>query len=157
MVRLTVRGCLAGVALALLLPGCNPAERTTRVALLPFTLVAAGAGDSAWADSLCRTLAERLAQTGRVTVRLREPAMALLADSVPAERLARQLLADWILRGSLLHAGDSVRLTLTLSNGNSGDPPWVRTFTGPVRPIEPLLERLRDSLLAQISIAATRQ
>lgn len=150
VVRLTSRASLAGVALLLPLLGCGAADRATRVALLPFTLVAAGAGDSAFADSLSRALAERLAQSGRLTVRLRKPATALLADSVPAERLARQLSADWILRGSLLHAGDSVRLTLSLSNGDSGEAPWVRTFTGSVRPIQPLLERLRDSLLAQI-------
>jgi adenylate cyclase len=78
---------------------------------------------------MTEALTARLAQIKGLTVISRTSAMRYKTEQPPIPEIARALGVDLVVEGSVLQAGDQVRITAQLIDGASDQHLWAQSYT----------------------------
>jgi TolB-like protein/DNA-binding winged helix-turn-helix (wHTH) protein/tetratricopeptide (TPR) repeat protein len=109
----------------------RPATRSTAVAVLPF--VSGGAVEGSTADYLAFGMTDaligELSRIGALRVISQTSAMQYKGVRKPLPVIARELGADTIVEGSVVHEGDQVRITVQLIDARSDTHLWTQTYS----------------------------
>ena len=105
----------------------RPGRTGLTIAVLPLV----NQGDPAneyFADGLTDEIIRNLSIIDGVTVPSRTSSFAIKGKGLPAGEAGRQLGADYLVDGSVLHSGDQLRITVSLVRARDGQILWVDRF-----------------------------
>jgi TolB-like protein/class 3 adenylate cyclase/cytochrome c-type biogenesis protein CcmH/NrfG len=128
-------------------PGPKPAWEGPAVAVLPFEVLGDAAEDRWFADGLADDLIAALGAWGWFPVIARQSSFCYRGAPTPAQRVARDLGAGYLVEGTFRRAAGRLRVNVRLVNGGSGRQLWAG---GCERPAGHLFE-VQDELLLGIA------
>ena len=98
--------------------------RTVTIAVLPLENRSKDAGSDYFADGLTDEIIRNLSVIEGLTVRSRTSSFALKGKGLGAVDAGRRLSADYLVEGSVLLAGDQLRITAALVSAGDGSHVW---------------------------------
>ena len=152
---------IAGLAVWLsvdtLRPWLAPA-RTSQVrslAVLPLEDLSAVRDQEYFVDGITDQLIADLAAIRQLRVISRSSVMHYQGARTPVPIIAHQLNVDAVIAGSVVRAGDRVRITVTLIDGSSGDVRWAQTFERDLRDVLALQREIARTITGKVHITLT--
>ena len=116
-----------------------PVDRSTprsSIAVLPFTNLTGDAGKEYFGDGLAEELIHVLARVPGLSVAARTSSFAYKGRNADVRQIARELEVGTVLEGSVRSAGERIRVTAQLIDGETGFHLWSqhydRRFRGPL-------------------------
>lgn len=117
------------------------------LAVLPLANLSGDPGQNYFADGMTDELITELARIPNLRVVSRTSIMQYKGTQKPLPEVARELNVDAIVEGSVVRAGDRVRITAQLIDARSDRHLWAQSFEGPANNIL----SLQDSVAGQIA------
>jgi TolB-like protein/Flp pilus assembly protein TadD len=111
------------------------------VAVLPFENVSGDASQDYLAGGMTDTVITALSKTGKVRVISRTSVMQYLGTQRPLPEIARELGVEFVVEGSVLRVGNSVRIAAQVIDGERDQHLWAESFEGDIGEILALLDR----------------
>ena len=118
----------AAVLMAAVWWWARPGPASITVAVLPFENQGDGPANDYFADGLTDEIIRNLSLIEGLTVPSRTSSFALKGKSLNASEAARQLAADYLVEGSVQHAGTDLRVTVALVRVGDGARMWSERF-----------------------------
>jgi len=129
-----------------------PRGHRARLLVLPFRMLKPDADLEFLTFSLPDALTASLSAIDAVIVRSSLVAARFASDAPDLDRIAREAQVDLVVSGTLLRAGDQLRVSAQLSDASAGTLIWSQTEQAPVDD----LFRLQDSLVERIAGSLAR-
>lgn len=85
-------------------------------------------GESYFADGLCEELLDRLAKIKELGVAARTSSWAFSNGKADIPTIAERLDVDYVLEGSVRQAGDRIKVTAQLNDGETGMHVWSQSY-----------------------------
>ena len=157
--RRALVACLLLLALAgaILLWRETGALRTARpigavesIAVLPLDNLSADPEQAYFTDGMTDALISDLAKIGSLRVVSRTSVMRYRNTEKPLAEIALELDVDAVLEGSVLRAGDSIRITAQLIDTRTDDHLWSETYSGTIQDILALQGRVARAVAREI-------
>ena len=130
-------------------PAATPAavETPRRLLVLPFRMLKPDPELDFLGFSLPDALTAELSAIDSLTVRSSLLAAKFAGDSPDLSRIAREADVDFVVSGTILRAGDEMRVSAQLSDASAGTLLWSHTAQSPIDD----LFQLQDSLTSRIA------
>ena len=135
--------------------GTPIARRTTRLMVLPFRLLRADPEIDFLCFSLADSLVVSLTGLGPLVVRSSHAAQQFAGESLDLKRIAEEAEVDAVLTGSILRAGEQVRLVAQLVETPGGAIVWSKTAQVRMQDVFQLQDDLARQILDSLSIPLT--
>ena len=123
---------------------------TTSVAVLPFENLSRDPSQEFFSDGMTEALITDLAKAGSFKVISRTSVMPYKGAAKPVPQIARELNVDALVEGSVLHAGNRVRITAQLIDGATDAHLWAETFDRDLTDIFALQSEVARAIVARI-------
>jgi TolB-like protein/Flp pilus assembly protein TadD len=117
------------------LPAGGPAGEIRSIAVLPLDNVSGDAGQDYLADGMTEELIAMLARVTPLQVISRTSVMRYRDTDKTLRQIARELRVDAVVEGTVLRAGDRVRVTAQLIDAARDRHLWSRSFERPVEDV----------------------
>jgi TolB-like protein/DNA-binding winged helix-turn-helix (wHTH) protein/Flp pilus assembly protein TadD len=162
--RLPTRGAIVVLAIVLglsilsvwLFRSRGPAPAGIRsLAVLPLDNLSGDASQNYFADGMTDELITDLAQISALRVISRTSVMAYKGARKPLPQIARELNVDAVVEGTVLRAGDQVRITAQLIEASTDKHLWSQSYEGELRDTLALQNRVASAIADQIRINLT--
>src|SRR5882762_11874631 len=131
----------------------QPAIRS--LAVLPLKTLSGDPEQEFFADGMTEALITRLAQIGSLRVISQTSAMAYKGVRKPLPEIARELGVDAVVEGSVLRAGDRVRVTAQLVAAASDRHLWSSTIDRPLGDILDLHSEISRTIAEELRARLT--
>lgn len=131
----------------------DAASRTggeTVVAVLPLANFSSDAGDQYLADGMTEALVSGLAQVRGLRVISRTSTTRYKAGEKSVPEIAQELGADLVVEGSVVKAGDRVRVTAQLIDGATDEHVWARRYDQSATDVLGLQEKIATAIAADV-------
>ena len=132
-----------------LLGGSGPAPISS-IAVLPLSNLSGDPEQEYFTDGMTEALTAQLGQISGLKVISRTSAMQYKAADKLMPEIARELGADALVEGSVLRAGDEVRITLQLIHGPTDRHLWSKSFRRDLRDILALQREVAHAIADHI-------
>src|SRR5437660_1223595 len=126
------------------------AAKIQSLAVLPFENLSGDPGQEYFADGITDELTSRLARTGELRVISRTSAMQYKGARKPLPEIARELGVEGIVEGTVMRAGDQVRITTELVRAATDEHLWTESYRREVKDILQLQEDVAEAISAQV-------
>lgn len=159
---------LAAVLAALIIAGISGAviwaarahASTPSLVVIPFANLSASKGDENFSDGVTEELISAFARSPGLKVHSRATSFSYKGKSEGAASIAKFLRVRHILEGSVRRAGDRVRVTVELVNGEDGYQVWTdtyeesstNTFALPAQIAEKVRLQIKDLLVPEAAV-----
>src|SRR6202161_3348083 len=127
------------------------------LAVLPLENLSGDASQNYFADGMTDELITDLAQISALRVISRTSVMVYKGARKPLPQIARELNVDAVVEGTVLHAGDQVRITAQLIEASTDKHLWSQSYEGDLRDTLTLQKRVASAIADQIRINLTPQ
>ncbi|OYY73135.1 hypothetical protein [Sphingomonas sp. 28-63-12] len=118
------------------------------LAVLPFTQLPL---DDGWLGAgIADEIGVILSQFPQLFIVASSSARALAAQQLPRPEIAARLGVRYLLGGTVMRAGDKLRLSVVLINGETGEQVWAQAFDGCTDDIFALQREIADRIAPQI-------
>jgi TolB-like protein/Tfp pilus assembly protein PilF len=114
------------------------------IAVLPLSNFSAESAQEYFADGMTEALTAELAQIKGLRVISRTSVMQYKNTRKPIPQVAQELSVDFVVEGSVVRAGDRVRVTAQLIDTKTDEHVWARSYD----------RQMRDVLALQAAVAA---
>ncbi|MDP9038345.1 MAG: winged helix-turn-helix domain-containing protein [Acidobacteriota bacterium] len=149
---------LAGVYLLRFSPwALPPARQVSSIAVLPMENLSGDANQDYFADGMTDQLIASLARISSLRVVSRTTAMDYKGTHESLEKIARDLHVDAVVEGTVLRAGDRVRITAELVQVSTDRHLWADTYESQMGDILTLQNQVATAIVSQIRIKLTPQ
>ena len=138
------------------LRGHSPAPIRS-LAVLPLENLSGDASQNYFSDGMTDELITDLAQISALRVISRTSVMVYKGARKPLPEIARELNVDAVVEGTVLRAGDQVRITAQLIDASTDKHIWSQSYQGELRDTLALQDRVARSIAEQIKINVTPQ
>jgi len=140
-----------GTGAATATPAPAPPRRPgpATIAVLPLGNLSGNPAQDYFVDGMAEALTASLAQVEGLRVISRTSTMRYKTSPPPIPEIARALGADLLVEGSVLQAGDDVRITAQLIDGVSDEHLWAQSYTRTLKDVI----RLQDDVATAIATA----
>ena len=137
----------------------GPDSLVHSIAVLPLDDFSGDASQQDYfADGMTDELTTQLATVSQLRVTSRSSAMRFKGrDRPPTPEIARALHVDTLVEGSVLRAGDKVRITAQLIDTTTDKHLWAKSFEGDLRDVLALQAELATAIAREISVRLTPQ
>jgi len=135
----------------------RPPTGIRSLAVLPLDNLSGDASQDYFADGMTDELITDLAQISALRVISRTSVMAYKGARKPLPEIARELNVDAVVEGSVLRAGDQVRITAQLIEASTDKHLWSQRYEGELRDTLALQNRVAGAIADQIRINLTPQ
>jgi TolB-like protein/DNA-binding winged helix-turn-helix (wHTH) protein/Flp pilus assembly protein TadD len=125
------------------------------LAVLPLDNLSGDASENYFADGMTDELITDLAQISALRVISRTSVMVYKGARKPLPQIARELNVDAIVEGTVLHAGDRVRITAQLIEASTDKHLWSQSYEGDLRDTLTLQKKVASAIADQIRINLT--
>jgi len=127
-------------------------RQTPSLVVLPLENVSGDSSQDYFADGMTDELIARLAKIRSLRVISRTTAMAYKDSRKPLSEIARDLRVDAVVEGTVLRAGNRVRITAELVQVSTDHHLWAETYESPVGDILTLQGQVASAIVSQISV-----
>jgi serine/threonine-protein kinase len=131
--------------------------RIRALAVLPLTNLGDDPDQEYFADGMTEALIAELAQIHALRVISRTSAMHYKSTTKTVREIARELGVDGIVEGSVMRAGDRVRITAQLIHVATDRHLWARTYERDIRDMLRLQSEVAQAIADEIQVTVTPQ
>lgn len=138
----------------------RPAEvpiQIDSIAVLPLTNFSGESHQEFFADGVTEALITELAKIARLRVVSRTSSMRYRAAAAPLSQIARTLRVQAVLRGSVMKAGDRMRITVQLVHAGSEAHLWAKTYDGPLSNVLEVQSSVARDVAGEIRAELSRE
>ena len=132
-------------------------SRISSLAVLPLTNLSGDANQDYFTDGLTDELTTRLAKISALRVISRTSVMHYKGSTKTTPEIARELNVDALLVGSVLRAGDRIRISAQLIQARSDKNLWAESYERDLHDILALQAEVARTVAEQIKIQVTPQ
>jgi TolB-like protein/DNA-binding winged helix-turn-helix (wHTH) protein/Flp pilus assembly protein TadD len=125
------------------------------LAVLPLENLSGDAAQNYFSDGMTDELITDLAQISALRVISRTSVMVYKGARKPLPQIARELNVDAVVEGTVLRAGDQVRITAQLIDASTDKHIWSQSYEGELRDTLALQDRVARAIAGQIQINLT--
>ena len=125
------------------------------LAVLPLENLSGDAAQSYFSDGMTDELITDLAQISALRVISRTSVMTYKGAHKTLPQIARELNVDAVVEGTVLRAGDQVRITAQLIDASSDKHIWSQSYEGDLRDTLALQDQVARAIAEQIQINLT--
>src|SRR5947208_12805772 len=136
-------------------PRHGTASSILSLAVLPLENLSRDPEQEYFADGLTEALITDLAQISALRVPSRTSVMRYKGTSKPVPQIAHELQVDAVVGGSILRAGDRVRITAHLIQGADDRHLWADTYERDLRDVLSLQNQVAQAIADQIKVKLT--
>jgi len=129
-----------------------PLQKIQSLAVLPLKNLSGDAKQEYFADGMTEELIAKLARIASLRVISRTSVMEYKEVHKPLPEIAKELNVDAIVEGSVLHAGDRVRITAQLIHAPSDHHLWANSYEGDLQDILKLQNEVASSIAREIQV-----
>jgi serine/threonine protein kinase len=130
----------------------RPAKRIGSIAVLPLENLSRNPDQEYFADGMTEELTADLAKIGGLRVISRTSSMQYKGTRKSLPEIGRELNVDSVLEGSVLRAGDRVRITAQLIRASTDEHLWAETYERELKDVLPLQGEVARTIASQIKI-----
>ena len=123
--------------------------------MLPLENLSGDSAQNYFSDGMTDELITDLAQISALRVISRTSVMVYKGAHKSLPRIARELNVDAVVEGTVLRAGDQVRITAQLIDASDDKHIWSQSYEGELRDTLALQDRVARAIAAQIQINLT--
>jgi TolB-like protein/Flp pilus assembly protein TadD len=134
-----------------------PAGRIRALAVLPLTNLGGDPEQDYFADGMTEALISELAQIHALRVISRTSAMHYKGTTKTMPAIGRELSVDGIVEGSVMRAGDRVRITAQLIHAASDRHLWTRSYERGLQDLLHLQSEVARAIADEIQVMVTPQ
>jgi TolB-like protein/DNA-binding winged helix-turn-helix (wHTH) protein/Flp pilus assembly protein TadD len=127
------------------------------LAVLPFQNVSADSSQEYFANGMTDEITTELAQIGSMRVTSRTSTMQYKDGSKPLPQIATELNVDAVVEGTVMRAGDRVRITAQLIQAKEDKHLWAKSYERDLRDVMELQREVARDIANQIRITLTPQ
>ena len=120
------------------------------IVVLPFSIMGGDAEQEYFADGLVEDIITELSRFRSLFVIARNTAFTFKGKHVDATRVARELGVHFLLEGGVRKAGNRVRITAQLIDGQSGHHVWAERYEDVVSDVFDLQERITRQVVGSM-------
>jgi TolB-like protein/Tfp pilus assembly protein PilF len=131
------------------------ANATRSLAVLPFANLSGDPAQEFFADGMTDELIGYFLRIDALHVPSRTSAMTYKGVHKALREIARELNVQWVVEGSVLHAGGRVRISVRLIDGATEAHLWSETYERDIRDIIALQSELASNIAGQIRVKMT--
>ena len=146
---------LAILSVILFRPHGHAPTSIRSLAVLPLENLSGDASQRYFSDGMTDQLITDLAQISALKVISRTSVMAYEGARKPLPQIARELHVDAVVEGTVLRAGDQVRITAQLIDASTDKHLWSQSYEGELRDTLALQDRVAREIAEQIQINVT--
>ncbi len=128
------------------------APALTSVALLPFVNMSGDASQEFFADGLTEEILNSLARHPDLRVTARTSAFYFKNRNIPVPDIARELMVENVVEGSIRREGDQIRITAQLNRGSDGTHIWSDQYDYTLTGIFELQEMIAADIVEALDI-----
>ncbi len=121
------------------------------IAVLPFENMSGDPDQEYFADGMTEDIITELSRFENLFVISRNTSFVYKGRRVDVKEVARELGVHFILEGSVRKAGQRVRITAQLINGQDGDHVWAERYDGALEDVFDLQELVTSQVVSGIS------
>ena len=125
---------------------------TPGIAVLPFVNLRAVPEQDYFADGVTEDLITDLSKLSSLWVVARNSAFAYRGGTEDERAIARELGADYVLRGSVQRSADRIRINVRLVDGLRGSNLWAERYDRPIDDLFALQDEIAASILSAIEV-----
>jgi TolB-like protein/DNA-binding winged helix-turn-helix (wHTH) protein/Tfp pilus assembly protein PilF len=130
----------------------RPAKRIGSIAVLPLENLSRNPDQEYFADGMTEELTTDLAKIGGLRVISRTSSMQYKGTKKSLPEIGRELNVDSVLEGSVLRAGDRVRITAQLIRASTDEHLWAETYDRDLKDVLPLQGEVARTIASQIEV-----
>ena len=138
-------------------PRTEPGPRIQAIAVLPLTNLSHDPEQDYFSDGMTEALTAELAQLHALRVISRTSAMHYSNSTKAAAQIGRELGVDALVEGSVLRAGDRVRITAQLVHATTDRHLWAQSYERDLRDILALQREVAQAIADEIQVKITPQ
>jgi len=131
--------------------------RIRALAVLPLTNLSRDPEQEYFVDGMTEALITDLAKIGALRVISRTSAMRFKGTDKPLPEIARELNVDAVVEGSVLRAGDRVRITAQLIHAATDTNLWAESYERDLRDVLTLQSEVAKTIVQEVQIKLTAQ
>ena len=135
----------------------SQAPRIESIAVLPLENLSGDPGQEYFADGMTEALISDLARIGALRVVSRRSAMRYKGGRQSLPEIARELGVDAVVEGSVLRAGDRVRITAQLIEASSDRHLWTESYERDMRDVLAIQSEVAQAIAREVQVKLTRQ
>lgn len=124
--------------------------RIESIAVLPFTNLCGDPRQEFFADGVTEALITELAKIGRLRVVSRTSAMRYRGTKETLTQISRALRVQAIVEGSVMKAGNRLRITVQLIHAGSDEHLWTKTYDGTLSNVLELQSKVACDVAGEI-------
>ena len=133
-------------------PSAPVSSRIDSIAVLPLENFSHDPDQEYFADGMTEELTRTLANLGALKVISRTSAMQYKGVHKPIPQIAKELNVDAVLEGSVMRAGDRVRITEQLINGVTDKHLWAQSYERDLRDVLALQAEVAQAIAREIQV-----
>jgi TolB-like protein/cytochrome c-type biogenesis protein CcmH/NrfG len=137
--------------------GGDSERRIQSIAVLPLENLMKDPEQDYFVDGMHEALITDLSKIGALKVISRGSVMRFKERQRPIPEIARELGVDGVVEGSVLKAGDRVRITAELIHGRTDEHLWAESYTRDMRDVLDLQSELARAIAQKIRVAVTSE
>jgi TolB-like protein/DNA-binding winged helix-turn-helix (wHTH) protein/Tfp pilus assembly protein PilF len=142
---------------ATLTGGTGDVKQSTSVVVLPLENLSGDQEQDYFADGMTDDLIANLAKIRSLRVISRSTAMAYKHTHKPLSEIARELHVDAVVEGTVLRAGDRVRITAELVQVSTDRHLWAETYESQMGDVLALQNRVSSAIVNEIRVNLSPQ
>lgn len=127
-------------------------ERVPSLVVLPLENLSGDKEQDYFADGMTDDLTANLAKIRSLRVISRSTAMAYKGTRKPLSQIARELKVDAVVEGTVLRAGERVRITAELVQVSTDHHLWADTYESPLGDVLALQNRVSSAIVDEIRL-----
>lgn len=133
----------------------RPREAGVSIAVLPFANISGDPQQEYFTDGMTEAIITDLAKVRALRVISRTSVMRYKGGSKPLPEIARELGVSAIVEGSVVRAGDRVRVTAQLIDATSDEHLWAESYDRDLKDVLALQAELAQAITREVGVALT--
>jgi TolB-like protein len=136
-------------------PASPPEGTRVSLVVLPLENLSGDADQQYFTEGLTDAITTDLAQIGALRVISRTSALAYRNRRDTLTAMARELQVDHVVEGSVLRAGNRIRITVQLIDASEDRHIWARNYEGDLRDILRLQSEVAQAIASEVRVRLT--
>ena len=130
----------------------SAAPRKAAICVLPFINMSGDGEQEYFSDGISEDIITDLSKVSALSVVARNTAFNFKGKTIDVKDVARQLNVTHVLEGSVRKAGDRVRITAQLVDGEIGDPVWADRYDRDLTDIFAIQDEISKAIVGALKL-----
>lgn len=123
------------------------------VAVLPFLNASNDTDDDYLGEGISEEIINQLTKNNRLRVAARTSSFSFKDPRIETSEIARRLNVDYVLKGSVRKAGDSLQITTQLTEAKEGEDLWSEAYSLTLRDLLSIQDEIAETVVQQLELS----